>query len=60
MGDQEHMEGFICPICMVDLCTLSLLLKHFESSHAEDKALVDQLKGCFLIIYLAMFFYYKH
>ena len=45
MGDQEHMEGFICPICMVDLCTLSLLLKHFESSHAEDKALVDQLKG---------------
>ena len=45
MDENDSLEGFICPICMIDLCTLSLLLKHFESSHQEDKALVEQLKG---------------
>ena len=46
VGDELVREGFLCPICMRDLGTVSDLQRHFDDAHAnEDKAVVDQLKG---------------
>lgn len=44
----DIIEGFLCPICMKDLGTVSQLQGHFEEEHSsEDKALFQQLKGIF-------------
>ncbi|XP_013417356.1 rabenosyn-5-like [Lingula anatina] len=48
MADSEIREGFLCPICVKDLGTISQLQQHFEDEHStEDKAVLQQLKGLF-------------
>lgn len=42
----EIREGFLCPMCMKDLGTVSQLQSHFEEAHStEDKATLHQLRG---------------
>lgn len=42
----DIIEGFLCPICMKDLGTVTQLQSHFEEEHSsEDKAVFQQLKG---------------
>ena len=42
----EIREGFLCPMCMKDLGTVSQLQSHFEEAHStEDKATLNQLRG---------------
>ncbi|RXG54223.1 hypothetical protein Avbf_17449, partial [Armadillidium vulgare] len=37
----EVIEGFLCPICMEDLVSITLLQAHFEEKHeSEDKAVL--------------------
>ncbi|BFZ10752.1 hypothetical protein BsWGS_13791 [Bradybaena similaris] len=44
----DIIEGFLCPICMKDLGTVTQLQGHFEDEHSsEDKAVFQQLKGFF-------------
>lgn len=44
----EIREGFLCPMCMKDLGTVSQLQSHFEEAHSnEDKATLNQLRGLF-------------
>ncbi|XP_005094166.1 rabenosyn-5 [Aplysia californica] len=44
----DIIEGFLCPICMKDLGTVSQLQGHFEEEHSsEDKAVFQSLKGFF-------------
>ncbi|CAL1539277.1 unnamed protein product [Lymnaea stagnalis] len=44
----DIIEGFLCPICMKDLGTVTQLQGHFEEEHSsEDKAVFQQLKGFF-------------
>lgn len=44
----EVREGFLCPMCMKDLGTISQLQGHFEEEHsAEDKDVLQQLRGLF-------------
>lgn len=44
----EVLEGFLCPICMNDLGTISQLQNHFEEFHkSEDVAVIQHLKGLF-------------
>ncbi|XP_047475313.1 rabenosyn-5-like [Penaeus chinensis] len=46
-GDSsEVLEGFLCPICLEDLTSITQLQAHFEEQHAsEDKDVVQSLKG---------------
>ncbi|KAL5014503.1 hypothetical protein ScPMuIL_008773 [Solemya velum] len=47
-GVAEIREGFLCPICMKDLGTVSQLQDHFEEEHSsEDKDVLQQLRGLF-------------
>lgn len=42
----EVREGFLCPMCMKDLGTVTQLQGHFEEEHsAEDKDVLRQLRG---------------
>jgi len=42
----EVREGFLCPMCMKDLGTVTQLQGHFEEEHsAEDKDVLHQLRG---------------
>lgn len=44
----EVREGFLCPMCMKDLGTVTQLQGHFEEEHsAEDKDVLRQLRGLF-------------
>lgn len=44
----EVREGFLCPMCMKDLGTVSMLQDHFEEEHSnEDKDVLQQLRGLF-------------
>lgn len=45
MAEPEPMEGFICPICMTDFKTPTLLTKHFEEEHKDDPEILKSLKG---------------
>lgn len=41
-------EGFLCPMCMKDLGTVSMLQDHFEEEHSnEDKDVLQHLRGLF-------------
>ena len=52
--DDDVREGFLCPICMQDLRSFHKLQNHFETSHsAEDKAVLDQIKGRQLVLDLS-------
>jgi hypothetical protein len=51
MADLDVLEGFICPICMTDFKTPTLLTKHFEEYHKDDPEILRSLKG-FLISFL--------
>ncbi|XP_071549965.1 rabenosyn-5 [Panulirus ornatus] len=45
-ADGEVLEGFLCPLCYLDLTSVTQLQVHFEREHgSEDKALVQALKG---------------
>lgn len=45
-GSADVLEGFLCPICLVDLTSITQLQAHFEEQHAsEDKDVVQSLKG---------------
>lgn len=35
MEAQQHLEGFLCPICKSDLKTIEKLHLHVESLHSE-------------------------
>lgn len=37
-------EGFLCPICMLDLGGVADLQDHFETDHAQDEPVLNQLK----------------
>ena len=42
----EIREGFLCPMCMKDLGTVTQLQSHFEEAHSsEDKAVFNHLRG---------------
>lgn len=42
----EVREGFLCPMCMKDLETVTMLQGHFEEEHSnEDKDVLQQLRG---------------
>ncbi|CAD5113539.1 DgyrCDS2701 [Dimorphilus gyrociliatus] len=44
----EVLEGFLCPICLKDLGTITQLQNHFEEAHkSEDVAVIQHLKGLF-------------
>ncbi|XP_062602240.1 rabenosyn-5-like, partial [Saccostrea cucullata] len=44
----EVREGFLCPMCMKDLGTVTMLQGHFEEEHSsEDKDVLQQLRGLF-------------
>lgn len=44
----EIREGFLCPMCMKDLGTVTQLQSHFEEAHStEDKAVFNHLRGLF-------------
>ncbi|XP_058797453.1 rabenosyn-5 [Phymastichus coffea] len=47
MAEIEAMEGFICPICMIDLKTPTVLTKHFEEYHKDDPEILKSLKDLF-------------
>ena len=42
---EEIREGFLCPVCLQDLSTISKLQVHFEEKHSnEDKAVFNSIK----------------
>ena len=41
------MEGFLCPICIIDLKSPVELSVHFEEAHADDKVIYQQFKSVF-------------
>lgn len=45
---EQILEGFLCPICKVDLKTPDLLTTHVENSHSEDQDLLKSFKDIFL------------
>ena len=51
--DGEVREGFLCPICMQDLTSITQLQAHFEEEHSnEDKAVLQSLKGFYFTYFL--------
>lgn len=47
MESDDIKEGFICPMCMKDLGNASVLQKHFEEIHSDDKDTLRQIRGLF-------------
>ena len=47
MESDDIKEGFLCPMCMKDLRSASLLQKHFEDSHSDDKDTLRHIRGMF-------------
>lgn len=47
MEGGDIREGFLCPMCLKDLRSASLLQKHFEESHSDDKDTLRQIRGMF-------------
>ena len=47
MDADEIKEGFLCPMCLKDLRSASILQKHFEESHSDDKDTLRQIRGMF-------------
>lgn len=47
MEGDDIKEGFLCPMCLKDLRSASLLQKHFEESHSDDKDTLRQIRGMF-------------
>lgn len=48
MTSTDIREGFICPICLKDFSSVTLLQSHFEDAHTtEERAVSQQLKGLF-------------
>ena len=47
MESDDIKEGFICPMCMKDLGNASVLQKHFEEVHSDDKHALRQIRGMF-------------
>ena len=49
----DIIEGFLCPICMKDLGTVSQLQGHFEEAHStEDKAVLQSIRGLLLLAFI--------
>ena len=47
MDSDDIKEGFICPMCMKDLGNASVLQKHFEEVHSDDKDTLRQIRRMF-------------
>ena len=47
MESDDIKEGFLCPMCLKDLRSASLLRKHFEDSHSDDKDTLRHIRGMF-------------
>ena len=47
MEGEDIKEGFFCPMSLKDLRSASLLQKHFEKSHSDDKDTLRQIRGMF-------------
>lgn len=47
-GNDDVLEGFLCPICKEDLKAPERLTAHFESSHSEEQDLLKSFKDIFL------------
>lgn len=47
-SNEQVLEGFLCPICKVDMKTPDLLTNHVEYSHSEDPDLLKSFKDIFL------------
>lgn len=45
--EEDIREGFLCPICLKDLKSPTNLASHFEDFHADDKAVLQQLRSVF-------------
>lgn len=48
MAESEEtvmIEGFLCPICKVDLGTAVKLLSHFQEEHSDEQDLLKSFKG---------------
>ena len=45
MDEGEVLEGFLCPICVVDLKTAVQLNSHFQEQHSDDQDLFKSVKG---------------
>ncbi|XP_071449542.1 rabenosyn-5 [Hetaerina americana] len=46
-GNEDILEGFICPICKKDLVTALLLSTHFQEEHNDDQDVLRSLKDLF-------------
>lgn len=56
--DGEILEGFLCPICLEDLVSISQLHLHFEEQHGnEDKVGLHAIKGRTLNDFFLLFLY---
>lgn len=57
----EIRQGFICPICLKDLCDSTALAKHFQNDHSNDKAVDNDaifiVKGMFLFVERVLYKY---
>ncbi|XP_022804104.1 rabenosyn-5-like [Stylophora pistillata] len=47
MENDDIKEGFICPMCMKDLGNASVLQRHFEESHSDDKDALRRMREAF-------------
>lgn len=53
----EVREGFLCPMCMKDLGTVTQLQSHFEEAHStEDKVVFNHLRGKIIITKRLLYF----
>lgn len=43
-GDQQILEGFLCPMCKKDLKTPDRLLAHAEKEHSEEQDILKSFK----------------
>lgn len=47
MDEGEVLEGFLCPICVVDLKTAVQLNNHFQEQHSDDQDLFKSVKDLY-------------
>lgn len=55
MDDGEVLEGFLCPICVIDLKTAVQLNAHFQEQHSDDQDLFKSVKGLYSFHYETMY-----
>lgn len=52
MAEIDMKEGFLCPICKIDLKTMTKLHSHFHEEHSEDIDIKKIFKGIIYNIFV--------